>query len=205
MGSKLSSHVRHNVIGYLALFFALTGSAVGATAVLKVGDSAGGDLAGTYPNPTIRDGAVTGGTLGKVADNSITGADVNESTLSGVPPGGAAGGDLTGTYPNPTIAGGVVGTGNFSRTIRPCVSTSPPKSRCSTRLRGRSPSRSSPTTRPAFTATRWTTPGYGARHGHLQPDCRRTLALRPEWHAVRCNPDEWVRRSSDRHYGSITR
>ena len=68
MGSKLSSHVRHNVIGYLALFFALTGVAY-AAGPLKAGDPAGGDLTGTYPNPSIAGHAVTGS---KLADGAVT-------------------------------------------------------------------------------------------------------------------------------------
>lgn len=43
---------------------------------------AGGDLAGNYPNPSITGDAVNSG---KVADNSLTGEDINESTLGTVP------------------------------------------------------------------------------------------------------------------------
>jgi formylglycine-generating enzyme required for sulfatase activity len=66
---RILRHVRHNAVAYVALFFAMTGSAVAASTVLHVGDSAGGDLTGTYPNPQIAPGAV--GTA-KVADDSIT-------------------------------------------------------------------------------------------------------------------------------------
>jgi hypothetical protein len=70
---RLRSHVRHNVVGYLALFFALTGTAVGANAALKVGDPATGDLTGTYPGPQIAQNAVSSG---EVFNESLTGDDI---------------------------------------------------------------------------------------------------------------------------------
>ena len=66
----------------------------------------------------------------KVVDDSLTGADVNESTLAlpaqqeipaiptTLPPSGAAGGDLSGQYPNPQVVeSGLVPGGDLTGTL----------------------------------------------------------------------------------------
>jgi hypothetical protein len=80
---------------------------------------AGGVLTGTYPNPSIKDSAITNAkvadnaiTTSKVVDGSITMAKLGPDVIfgSGGSPSGPASGDLTGSYPNPLINNGVITT-----------------------------------------------------------------------------------------------
>lgn len=134
LSERIGRHVRANVVGYVALFLALSAGAYAAAIAPKNSVVSKSIKNGQVKNADIAANAVDSS---KIADNSITGADVDESSLGQVSASNAThadsasnadqlggspasdfikgadsipGGDLGGTYASPQIKDGSIGT-----------------------------------------------------------------------------------------------
>jgi hypothetical protein len=105
MAARLRSHVRGNVIGYLALFVALSGSAYAATAAKK----------NSVVSKSIKNGQVRSVDL---QDNGVTGVDLQENGVQSVDiqDGGVQGVDLApGSVDATSLAASAIGAPGFAK------------------------------------------------------------------------------------------
>jgi hypothetical protein len=104
---RIARHLRSNIVGYLALFSALTlGPAYAATQKAEKN---------SVVSKSIKKGAVKSSDIG---DDQVTGVDVDESSLSGVP--GATGGTVTSVGSGAGLTGGpITGSGTLKLTSCP--------------------------------------------------------------------------------------
>lgn len=107
----------------------VTGVSTVAVSSTTPAGAAGGDLSGSYPNPTLVTTGVVANTYGSgslvpviTVDSKGRLTSVTTSALGSTVPSGSAGGDLTGSYPNPTLVSLGVAPGTYgSATLIPSL------------------------------------------------------------------------------------